>query len=730
MSNKKLIPWLKGTVLALFTGLFSLTAISEINIGTYEVQAAESQSGTIYYGFQEITNIGNMTKNNTYMFLTKRYSSDDAVCALPDGSARLELTATPASGGQAATAVTDDKGQAASQGNVRVVQSGKGFDTCTTGHIGYVSKANGTGWYYGCYAGGVSNVGPFYAYSYYTASFNESSITIEVTDAFEVPTSKRYYTDSNDLTGLEVKITVNGKVFNVPYFTVVSRDNSVDPETGDTSVVLNIGGVEKEAELRCRQLSPSGQPDYSSGEIRGLTANAEYDITVDGRTETVTADENGNLDLTPYQGKTISLVKKGNGNTVADSDPQTIEVKQSAAAPEKDNYQSSVNGAYTVILGITDSQEYSLDGGQSWISGTGDDVRVKTGESVLVREKATKDQPASEAAEIETVEKGKNLVIGRIENSGKNPCAGAELELRNGNTVIGTATTEEDGSFAFIDAPEGTYNLVVKNNGKTEIYLVTIKNGKTYLEKMTVSDRKTNSTVNIVNGAPAMVVGNIQAQFDTIVKEAEKGYTEADDKVVKAGGSVEINVKVETVKSGIGNVKYIKKAASKEGMNVGNFIDIIIKKIITDAQGQQSELGLTELPGLLTFYINIDPDIQGKASYVVYRYHQDYIDTITTSANEAGEYIEISEDRTRLIMHVKKFSTYAIGYSDEEKNVANKSVSIDSLTDKKADTPAITNPKPTKKTPKTGDDNTAFPFFILLPVGIGILMLGRKGLTS
>lgn len=881
MKNKKIALLTKVVTAALFAGIFAITGIPGKNMGSSEVQAA-SNTGTIYYGFNEITDINNMKTSTAYMFLTEHYSNEDAVVAIPSGSARLTLTAVPASDGNSDKAVTTDGGQKATQGNVHVEQSGAGFDGCQNGHIGYLTRQGKTGWYYGCDAGGATNKGPFYAYTYTTKNFSTSDITIEVTDAFDVPTSQRSYTDSNDLTGLKVKITVNEREFNVPYFTVSAEDNSVDPETGDTSVILNIGGVEKEAELKCRQVTPAGQTDYTTGELKNLTPKSDYVITVDGEKITVTADENGNLDLTPYAGKTITIAKKGNGSNVVDSEPQTIEVKKSesapeekqfgtkvegdntvisgvgadkeysldggktwttgngadvviptgtdiqirtkattdtpaseiirleyknetpdgtpdytegkltglkpnekyilkadgketevtadtegkidltpyagktievikpgngdnlldsdaqvigvkpgAAAPKKDDYKVIVNGAYTNISGITKDQEYSLDGGKTWTPGTGAAIRVKTGKEVLVRVKATKDEPASEIVRVTTIGEKTNLAAGTIQDSKGKPCAGAEIELRNGTTVIAATTTAEDGSFAFVGVPEGTYNFVVKQNGKTETYVVKIADGKVNLEKITVDDGKRNSTVNIAEGTPSTIVGNIQSQFDTIVEDTRKGYTKEDDAIVKSGGSAEINVNVEAVKSDVENTKYMTQVASKDGMKIGNFIDIVVTKIITDMDGKQTKTGLIELPKLLTFYFDIDSTMQGKQSYVVYRYHQDYIDTLTTTPNEDGEYIEISEDGTKLILHAKKFSTYAIGYSDEAKTVDNKSVAVEALIEK-ANTPVVTPaPTPTaapvaKAAPDTGDNSTAWLFMMTLFAGTGIAVFSRK----
>ena len=92
-----------------------------------------------------------------------------------------------------------------------------------------------------------------------------------------------------------------------------------------------------------KERTPAAVPDYTTDKLKELVPNADYEITVDGVTYPVRTDENGTLPIKgkdkdgkdyDFTGKTISIVKKGNGDTTIDSDPQTLKVLEREKTPE------------------------------------------------------------------------------------------------------------------------------------------------------------------------------------------------------------------------------------------------------------------------------------------------------------------------------------------------------------------------------------------------------------
>ena len=56
--------------------------------------------------------------------------------------------------------------------------------------------------------------------------------------------------------------------------------------------------------------------------------------------------------------------------------------------------------------------------------------------------------------------------------------------------------------------------------------------------------------------------------------------------------------------------------------------------------------------------------LQGKGGYTVYRLHEGAVQTLTTTPNEHGEYIEISADKASITIHARLYSEYVIAYQE------------------------------------------------------------------
>ena len=148
------------------------------------------------------------------------------------------------------------------------------------------------------------------------------------------------------------------------------------------------------------ETTPEAELDYPSGTLTGLVANASYDITVDGKTNTVAADASGTVDLEPYYGKTVSIIKKGNGTTITDSAAQNVTVKEKPSAPDRESFTTEINGDEMTVKNVPADHEYSTDGGKKWTQGEGKDITVDSETEVLIRKKATEEEPPSESVTV------------------------------------------------------------------------------------------------------------------------------------------------------------------------------------------------------------------------------------------------------------------------------------------------------------------------------------------
>lgn len=165
--------------------------------------------------------------------------------------------------------------------------------------------------------------------------------------------------------------------------------------------------------------------------------------------------------------------------------------------------------------------------------------------------------------------------------------------------------------------------------------------------------------VDVKSNTPDIVVDKLNDFF-------ESRHFRADDKnVIDLGETVEIKLVVEKKdESGdniAANVASIKEKVSNT-KEIGIFLDLTLSKIVTPS-GSQAEkpVELNELQNVLILNIPLPVELQGRKNYVIYRYHGTEVQEINQTNND-GEYIEVSSDGKTIILHTKKFSTYAIAY--------------------------------------------------------------------
>lgn len=204
-------------------------------------------------------------------------------------------------------------------------------------------------------------------------------------------------------------------------------------------------------------------------------------------------------------------------------------------------------------------------------------------------------------------------------------------------TSSGVVTVSYGGGSGSCEIPVSVTNQLPPNNTET------IKNVQTK-EQVEVSDFD-----DIYN-------------TENLVTDSSKGITSEE-----LAGSRYINIKVSVVdKTKDDAEKATEIISTANNRTIGKFLDISIEKTIIDNGSLLTSTKLTEVPALMTFNIELDESLQGKKSYSVFRNHDNHIDEITTTPNDAGEYIKVADDKKSLELHIRKFSTYAIGYTNSD----------------------------------------------------------------
>ncbi len=464
--------------------------------------------------------------------------------------------------------------------------------------------------------------------------------------------------------------------------------------------------------LPTQEPTPNIQIDYADETLTGFALDGRY--TIDG--EAVTPAD-GALPAAGYMGRTISIVKKGDGSTI-DSAAQALTVPARPAAPSVTAVNETAEGASDgKITGVSADMEYSADGGSTWTSCSGTEVTGLAPGAYQVRTKATDTAFAGEAAAVtvgtedrpaeytvtfdsqggdsvpsQTLLSGEQATepteptregytfggwyteaacvyrwnferaitedltlyakwveetygISGVVTDGGAGVSGATVTLMQGSTEIDSTTTDGSGTYSFTDVAPGHYNVVATKDGKTITILVTIEDAGVTDADLAMPSDTVNSVLNVQGeDTPEVVVGGL---------DQEARENEEADKTVTVTMTVE-----SKTEDNAANASDLQDAAG-DAVSL-EFLEITVEKTVDDGETTTTDPILTT-SGLLEIIIPFDP--AGKFDVTVYRYHDGQVDVLTEEENEDGEYIYIGD--TVIILHVKNFSTYAVGYASD-----------------------------------------------------------------
>lgn len=245
-----------------------------------------------------------------------------------------------------------------------------------------------------------------------------------------------------------------------------------------------------------------------------------------------------------------------------------------------------------------------------------------------------------------------------------------------------------------------------------------------------------------------------------------QGVTDADRELVENGANINIYLTAEEGdRNSVGNQRLAKEVEVDE-KTFGMALDLNVFKDIIKTTGETTSTKLKELIDTIDVEIALPEEHQGKDGYVIYRYHVKAdnsdveVETISNRRNSNGEYLTISEDGTKLILTVKKFSDYVLAYdpgsqgtNGEATNAENqdttdsvaptsaiktasvpkstnaskvttkKTMTVASVDDVKQDLGTENTELMSAKSPKTGDVFPVIPMMALVFWALGIIGL-------
>ena len=255
-------------------------------------------------------------------------------------------------------------------------------------------------------------------------------------------------------------------------------------------------------------------------------------------------------------------------------------------------------------------------------------------------------------------------ITGEVRTSADEPFEGVTVTLMLGNRQLASTVTGSDGRYGFNNIAPGDYNLVAAKDGVTMTVKVTVRNRNVTVETITMPVGKTNSIVEVKSDDPheavEAVVGNLEKLFTD--PAADEVYTDADKEIVEKGGSVDI--KLTLTKTDEEQTSDQISESLADGDSLGLRLELEVSKIVKPS-GEASEITeINDTGMLLETLVHLPEALQGKGGYTVYRLHDGAVETLTTTPNEKGEYIEISADKTSITIHARLYSEYVIAYQE------------------------------------------------------------------
>ena len=253
-------------------------------------------------------------------------------------------------------------------------------------------------------------------------------------------------------------------------------------------------------------------------------------------------------------------------------------------------------------------------------------------------------------------------VGGRV-MQGSAPVHGADVTLTQGAEDVAEADTDSDGRFSFEYLTPGLYNLVIRyHDGSAEIvktFLVEITDENVTGEYI-LPDGALNTVVEVASGITAVAgIESLTAQVDGEI------YTAADAATVADGGTVEFRMSIE---NGTAPADAPEIPVSQD--RIGMVLDLGLTKTVTERRGTSNRTEIHDTQNPIPTVIHLPPELQGKTSYTIYRFHEVSdpatgeteieMHTITTQENADGEYLEVISDGAALVLHARYYSTYVL----------------------------------------------------------------------
>ena len=245
-------------------------------------------------------------------------------------------------------------------------------------------------------------------------------------------------------------------------------------------------------------------------------------------------------------------------------------------------------------------------------------------------------------------------VTGTVKDEAGTPVDGAVVSLWKGSDKLCEFTTGDDGVYRFPDLAPGDYNLSTAMGDRIVTTAVTVaQDGGVTGGGVILPDSRIDTRVEVSAGSAGIVVDGLGGVL-----------SQEEEQAVAEGGSAEVTVKVQQKKESSLTLEQGQLLEDSAGRaDLGMYVDISADKSVTTAQGQTESTQGAASEELLTVIIPLPAELSGRRNYTVVRTDGSVGAALSDEADpQTGEYYEVSEDATTLILHVKESALYAVGY--------------------------------------------------------------------